>query len=189
LQSREFAEILDGIPNDTLGVRDKAMILLVYTGRILSLALSKMERGDVHFTLEGMRINALYPGRKQWITIANHPDPRYCAVLAMRRYLRLISDEEAPVFRAATTAQKLMQRQLGVISAKQTLYKRLNPPGSRFRIGLRTLYVSALVMAINRGASDYRIMRQFGFRSIEEVRRWRERYGPASATIGEKLGL
>jgi hypothetical protein len=190
LQTREFAEILERIPNDPLGIRDKAMILLVYTARILSFSLSKIDRTDVHFSTGGLRINALYNGRKEWTTIANHPDPRYCAVVAMRRYLQILpEDDEASVFRALTGVQQIRQRRLGPLSAKRAIYLRLNPPGCASWIGLRTLYVSALMTAVNRGASDYRIMRQFGFRSIEEVRRWRERYGPASATIGEKLGL
>lgn len=189
LHGRELAEFLDRIARDAIGIRDIAILLLVYCTRIGCRALSSLNRSDIHIAGDGMRIKTTYHGIRKTITIRRHADARYCAVAAMERYMRLLSDEELQLFRATNGHGSLMARRLGAIRVKYVLRERLLPPGTKTPVGLHSLHASAVIAAVNRGASDYRVMRQLGYHGASSVRRWKARCGFSANNLTEKLGL
>lgn len=191
LQVQEWAQILDGIKPTQAGIRDKAMLLLVWCARASCRALSILKRSDIQFTTDGMRVNLSFPyGRYERISIAQSADPRYDPITAMQYYLDLLDDDEEVLFRGANPRGKtLSSRGMTRGCVLRILLRHLSLPGFSGRIGLRSLHASAIVAADNRGANDYRLMRQMGYARVTRIQFWKERLGTSKRSVVDKLRL
>jgi integrase len=187
LRSRDVAALLDAMPATQLGARDALIFLLKLCGGLTDIALSRLNRTDVSFYHEGMRIATRTRGGEFVVTIREHAaDTRYCPVAIMRRYIAMLPDDGPALLRIARRGLLRKGRLGSAAIAVALAHYRL--PGSDAITG-RQLRATAIVMCTHRGASDYAIMRQMGFKSVRSVRAWQQRYAPATRNLTEKLGL
>lgn len=97
LTFEELEEVLDVIPGDFIGHRDKALFLTGWCGALRRSELVSVKVEDIEDRSEGIIV---HKGRGRAVAIPFISDLKFCAVRALRRWRNLSRINEGHVFRA-----------------------------------------------------------------------------------------
>lgn len=174
----DLKRMIARLPGGLLGVRDRALLLIGFTGGFRRSELTGLDRDAVELTREGLVVTLRRSktdqdgsGRKVGIPYGSNPDT--CPVRAFTAWLEASGISDGPLFRPITRYGKMSANRLSAF-AVALLVKRyaeavgLNASefaGHSLRSGLATSAAMA-------GASERAIMAQTGHRSLTTVRRY-----------------
>ena len=109
----DLKDIIDSIDDTTLtGKRDKAMLLLGFSGgfrrsEVVTLKVSQLYFRKEHLKVHLIRSKTDQTGKGLDKPILGHPDSPYCAVKAVKDWLEASQIKSGPVFRRVRRGQKL----------------------------------------------------------------------------------
>ena len=170
---RRISEVL---PATTLGVRDRALLLVGFAAALRRSELVGLDLGDLDFQEEGLALtlrksktDQTGKGRLVGVPYGSHVGT--CPVRAARAWLEKSGIVEGPVFRPVTRhghlgAARLSGQAVGEVVHRSVMLIGLDPAeygGHSLRAGLAT-------EAARAGAGEVAIMAQTGHRSVNTLR-------------------
>ena len=186
--THDLALVVDRMPNTPAGMRDKLLLLLIYAVRISAPAAAKLNRSDVRIEPRGMVLNVRYGRRTKEMTLRRHHDARYCPVSAMEHYLELFRDDDEAALIRVCHIGRLTQKRLSLRRTATAMRFRFRAAGLALP-AMISLRAGMLVVATNRGADEYAIMRQQGYSRETTVRNLQSRLRLNEVDAVDKLRL
>ena len=166
LLTEDLRTILNVLPQDARGVRDRALLLIGFAGGFRRSELVALEIADIAFSVAGLTVTLRRSktdpeaqGRK--IGIPRGAQPETCPVRALAAWLALAGIQHGRLFPlSARSVALIVKRRAQAAGLDPALYS-----GHSLRAGLAT-------SAARNGASERSIMNQTGHRSAAMVRRY-----------------
>lgn len=172
--------MLQTLPNDLSGLRDRALLLVGFAGGFRRAALCALDRADVTFVPEGMdliirkdKTDQTGQGRELSISYGKHRDT--CPVRALRTWLQAAGINAGPIFRGVAKGGRTVRqgrldpgsvaRIIKRAAARAGLPEAADFSGHSLRSGLAT-------EAARSGATDNAIMDQTGHTDVRSVKRY-----------------
>jgi integrase len=173
----DLKAMLKALPDALVGLRDRALLLVGFSGAFRRSELIALDVADLSFTDDGLEITLRRSktdqeseGRKVGIPFGSTPET--CPVRSLRAWLEASAATEGPVFREVTRHGRSKGRltaQSVALAVKRAAHAAgLDPvrfSGHSLRAGLAT-------SAARAGKSERAIMAQTGHRSEKMVRRY-----------------
>lgn len=179
--------IVEVLPSNLLGTRDRALLLLGFSGAFRRSELVALDVADLDFREDGLVVTIRWSktdqeGNGRQVGVPFGSCPTTCPVRALRRWLTEAAITEGPVFRPVNRhgqlgAERLSGKAVGLVvqrSVGKIGLESADFGGHSLRAGLATAAAGA-------GVSELAIMRQTGHRSLATLRRY---VRPASLFIG-----
>ena len=163
-------DVLDAIPSDLRGARDRALLLVGFAGGFRRSELVDLAAGDVVKQNEGIMVmlrksktDQTGQGRKIGIPFAKG---RHCAVNALGTWLELAPAENGPIFRpidrhGVTSQQGLSGQAVSLIIRVRLQKAGLDPSG----FSGHSLRAGFITSAAKAGISSWKIRQQTGHAS------------------------
>ena len=170
--------MVEGAPDRLLGLRDRALLLLGFSGAFRRSELVALDVEDLEFTGDGLVVTQRRgktdqegEGRKIGIPFGGNPDT--CPVRAVREWLDVAAVMSGPVFRSVNRhgqvqPGRLSDKAVAIVVKRHAPGAGVDPAryaGHSLRAGLATAAAAA-------GASERSIMNQTGHRSVAMVRKY-----------------
>jgi integrase len=179
LLADDIRRIVATTPDNLLGLRDRALVLVGFSGAFRRSELTTtLEFSDLHFTDHGLYIRMRRSktdreGQGRTVAIPAGEHPETCPVRALQTWLAASGITAGPVFRSVNRHGQVAEHALSPRSIAKILKQAatragINPAsiaGHSFRAGMVTQ------AAIN-GAEERDIARTTGHRSVGMVRRY-----------------
>ncbi|MCL6600066.1 MAG: tyrosine-type recombinase/integrase [Alicyclobacillus macrosporangiidus] len=191
----DLRRMLAHAPQDILGLRDRALLLIGFAGAFRRSELVSLNIEDVEFRREGLVITLRKSktdqegqGRKIGIPYGSHYET--CPVRALQAWIEGAEITQGPLFRRVRKGGDIGDRPLSDKSVARVIKKYaervgLNPDkfaGHSLRAGLATSAAMA-------GASEREIMAQTGHRSVLMVRRYIREGDLFRSNAASRIGL
>jgi integrase len=191
----DLKQILEQIPDSTLGKRDRALLLLGFTGALRRSELITLDASDLERTREGLilsihRSKTDQEGEGRKVGIPEGSDPATCPVRTLEQWLAAANIDSGAVFRVMNRHGQVLPKRLSgegvAIVVKRYVeklgYDRALFSGHSLRAGLATSAAAA-------GKGERAIMNQTGHRSVTTVRRYIRDGNLFRENAAEGLGL
>jgi site-specific recombinase XerD len=175
--TEDLRRMLDVTPDNLLGTRDRALLLVGFAGAFRRAELVALDFSDVEFQREGLvvmlRRSKTDPegqGRKIGIPLGS---AKTCPVRALEKWIEAAAIDSGPLFRPVNRHGRITERRLSdkavvLVVKRYAAAAGLDPAryaGHSLRSGLAT-------SAARAGASERSIMNQTGHRSVQILRRY-----------------
>jgi integrase len=163
-------DVLDAIPEDLRGVRDKALLLFGFAGGFRRSELVDLETADVTKHDEGIVImlrksktDQTGQGRKIGIPFARG---RHCPVKALGAWLETVPTAEGPIFRPIDRHGQTSVKRLSGQAVSLTIRERLQKAGlDSAGFSGHSLRAGFITSAAKAGISSWKIRQQTGHAS------------------------
>ena len=178
----------------TIGVRDRALLLLGFAGAFRRSELVALDASDVTVRKEGLAVTIRrsktdQEGIGRQVAICYGSDPTTCPVRAVKAWMTMVG-KDGPLFRGvnkggAIQSDRMHPSSVALIVKRAAEAAHLDPAlyaGHSLRSGFATT-------AARNGASESAIMRQTGHRSIQVVRGYIRSGDLFREPAAAKLGL
>lgn len=195
LDADHLRAMYEVLPSGLVGVRDRALIGLGFSGGFRRSELVALDVEDLSFVRRGLEVRVRrsktdQEGHGFTKNIARGSDRRTCTVRAVRDWLELAGIGDGPVFRAVdrhgnVKATRLTAHSVAFVLKRAAAAAEL-PTAEISGHSLRAGFVTE---AKKHGADDAAIMDQTGHKSIEMVHRYHRRAKKWEKPASEKLGL
>ena len=191
----ELREILRGLPNSNLGIRDRALLLLGFTGGFRRSELVALNAEDLEETPEGLvvtirRSKTDQKGEGRKVGIPQGAEQSTCPRWAVQQWQAAANISAGPLFRVMNRHAKVLEKRLSA-EAVAIVVKRyagkLGYEPSRF--GGHSLRAGLATSAAAAGKSERAIMNQTGHRSLTTLRRYIRDGNLFRENAAEDLGL
>src|SRR3954471_6726139 len=195
VMTEDLRTMLRAIPPTLQGIRDRAVLLVGFSGAFRRSELVSFDVSAVAFTSEGMLITLLrsktdQEGQGRQVAIPEGQHQETCPVRALRTWLTAAIITEGPIFRSVNrhsqpSKERLTDHSVGLIVkryAKLIGLAHADFSGHSLRAGFVT-------SAARAGEPERRIMRQTGHKSIEMVLRYVRRADIFKDNSVRSLGL
>ncbi|MBS1828803.1 MAG: site-specific integrase [Acidobacteria bacterium] len=174
----DLRRMISRLPNNLLGVRDRALLLVGFGGAFRRSELVALDVADVAVTRDGLvvtirRSKTDQEGEGRKLGIPYGSNPATCPVRSLQDWLAQCGFTEGPMFRpidrfcrvssmrlSAAAVADIVKRYAAAVGLKASDFA-----GHSLRSGLATSAAMA-------GASERSIMSQTGHRSVNTVRRY-----------------
>lgn len=178
LLTHDIRAMIATLPNNTIGTRDKALLLLGFAGAFRRSEITSLTVEDLTFSRDGITVllrrsktDQEGEGRKIGIPYGNNSDT--CPVKAIEDWLQASGITTGPLFRSVNKGGKvqstpLCDKAIAIIVKRTAEAAGLNPAdygGHSLRAGLATSAAMA-------GVEERVIMKQTGHRSVNMVRKY-----------------
>jgi len=170
--------MLGASSDDILGIRDRALLLLGFTGGFRRSELVALDVNDIEFTADGIvvtlrRSKTDQEGEGRKIGIPYGSSPVTCPVRSLRRWIEAAGIEDGAIFRRVgrwghAGDERLDGRAVAAVVQRYAKLIGMDPKkfaGHSLRAGLATAAARA-------GKSERSIMNQTGHRSVTMVRKY-----------------
>ncbi len=174
----QLRAVADGLPSDLGGVRDRALLLVGFSGAFRRSELVSLAVGDVRFTSEGLEVTLRrsktdQDGAGHVKALPYSGTPALCPVRALRAWLDAAAITDGPLFRSVNRHGQVGAAALTGRSVARLVKDRAagaglegaDYSGHSLRAGFATSAAKA-------GRSERAIQRQTGHRSVTMLRRY-----------------
>ena len=174
----DLKRMIARLPEGLLGIRDRALLLIGFTGGFRRSELIGLDRDAVEITRDGLvatirRSKTDQDGEGRKIGLPFGSNPATCPVRSFQEWLDASGITEGPLFRPITRHGKMASQRLSskaVARIVKRYVKGIGLDASHFAgHSLRSGLATSAAMA---GASERAIMNQTGHRSLTTVRRY-----------------
>jgi site-specific recombinase XerD len=195
LMTSELVRLSCGLPDNKLGIRDRALLLIGFAGGFRRSELADLTIENIAVVEDGLRVllrrSKTDPdGAGRTVGIPFGSNPKTCPVRAYRRWLEVSAITAGPVFRGVDRhghiAADAITPQVVALVVKRSC-KVAGLDASRF--GAHSLRSGLATQAARNGASERAIMNQTGHRSVQMVRRYIREGELFNDNAAAKLGL
>jgi site-specific recombinase XerD len=174
----DLRKMMAEMPDGLLGIRDRALLLIGFSGGFRRSELVGLDRDAVEITRDGLAVTIRRSktdqeaqGRKLGIPYGSNPDT--CPVRAFQAWIDASGIAEGPIFRPITRHSRISGQRLSTNAVAEIVKRYASAAGldaSKFAgHSLRSGLATSAAMA---GASERSIMNQTGHRSVNMVRRY-----------------
>ncbi len=174
----DLKRIVATLPDSLLGKRDRALLLIGFTGAFRRSELVALNREDIEETADGLivtirRSKTDQAGEGRRVGVPRGADPATCPFRALEEWRSAAGIESGPIFRVMNRHGQVLEKRLSAEavaivvkrSVQQLGYDPAAFAGHSLRAGLATSAAAA-------GKSERAIMNQTGHRSVATVRRY-----------------
>jgi len=163
------------LPDDLLGLRDRAMLLVGFAGAFRRSELVGLDVGDLVFTLDGLEVTLRrsktdQEGQGRKLGIPYGSTAGVCPVRSLKHWLETEGIAEGPLFRAVNGStvrtDRLSDKAVARLVKRAAADAGLDPS----RLSGHSLRSGFATSAAKAGRSERSIMRQTGHRSVQMVR-------------------
>lgn len=185
-----FQRIVKGIDvTQPAGRRDRALLLLGFTGAFRRSELAALNLADLTFDEEGLVITlghskANQLGQAEEKAIYYSPDSVTCPIRSLQAWLRTLGRTEGPVFVSLRKNQQLTSRRLTDKHINLIIQRHLGPGYTA-----HSLRASFVTVAKLNGADDSEIMNQTKHKTSAMIRRYTRLDNVRQHNASKKLGL
>ncbi len=174
----DLRRMISCLPDNLLGVRDRALLLIGFSGAFRRSELVALDVDDIAFTKEGLvvrirRSKADQEGEGRKIGIPYGSNPATCPIRSLQEWLERSGIGDGPLFRPINRHGKMASMRLSGAAVSDVVKRYVEATGldaSEFAgHSLRSGLATSAAMA---GASERSIMDQTGHRSLNMVRRY-----------------
>jgi site-specific recombinase XerD len=178
IRAEELRAMVTTLPDNLLGLRDRALLLLGFAGAFRRSELVGLNVEDVETTAEGLRVTLArsktdQEGEGAVKGIPYGRNSETCPVRALQSWLAAASICGGPIFRSVNRygqvqRGRLSDKAVALVVKRSAMAAGLDPnrySGHSLRAGLATSAAAA-------GVQERDIMRQTGHRSVNTVRRY-----------------
>jgi site-specific recombinase XerD len=130
------AEVLDrvvqALPADVSGMRDRALLLVGFAGALRRSELVGLDAGDVEETDEGLVLRvrrSSSEGKRRTVFVPYGSEPETCPVRALRDWMKRAGIETGPVFRAVSRTGKVASDRLSPAGANRAVQRAVGRAG------------------------------------------------------------
>jgi len=182
------------LPNTILGFRDRALLLLGFTGGLRRSELVAIDCEDLHHNQRGLvmtlRARGMHGrGRKVEIPFGSVRDGT-CPVAAFDEWLKKSAITTGAIFRVITRHGRILDKRLSGEAVGLVVKRWVKSVGyDPTQFGAHSLRAGLATSAAIAGKSERAIMRQTGHRSIASIRRYVLESGSQRENAAEGLGL
>jgi integrase len=174
----DLGKICSQTPDDLVGKRDKAILLVGFAGALRRQEIAALRWDDVTFVEDGIEIRLRYSktdqegaGTKKGIPYGSNPER--CPVRALKAWQAASELKKGPVFRSIDRHQNLGLRSLSGQAIAQILKDRAEAAGYQAdQISGHSLRAGLVTAAARSGKSLHAIQRQTGHKSINMVTKY-----------------
>jgi site-specific recombinase XerD len=191
----DIRAMVDAADAGLIGARDRALVLLGFTGAFRRSELVGLEVADLEFTRDGLTVTLRRSktdqegaGRKIGVPYGSNPET--CPVRTVQAWLETSGITAGPVFRSLNRHGQVQSGGLAGIDVVRVVKKLAEraglDPGKYAGHSLRAGHATSAAIA---GASERSIMNQTGHRSVQMVRRYIRDGSLFRENSAGKLGL
>ncbi len=174
----QIRAMLDVVPDNLLGIRDSALLLLGFSGGFRRSEITSLSVADVEFTADGAVVTITRSkcdqegqGRKVGIPFGSGPET--CPVRSLRAWLDAASITDGPVFRPVGRWGHVEDARLNDRAVARVVKRYAKAIGMEpDRFGGHSLRAGLATAAAKAGKSERAIMNQTGHRSVQMVRKY-----------------
>lgn len=176
--TRHIRLMVGYLPDNLLGCRDRALLLLGYAGAMRRSELVGLDVADLALSDEGLvviirrsKTDQEGRGRKVGIPFGTCPDT--CAVRAVQSWLDASGIDEGPLFRSVNKHGQVMPARLSDRAVAEVVKRSLVAAGKNpRRYAGHSLRAGLITQAAMAGVSERAIQEQSGHRSLMVLRRY-----------------
>lgn len=176
--TKHIRSMVEHLPNATLGVRDRALILLGFAGAMRRSELVGLDITDVAMTDEGLvvvirksKTDPTGVGRKIGIPFGEHGET--CPVRAVLAWIDDAEIEDGPLFRAVNKHGHVSDARLSDRAVANVVQRSLRAAGRSARgYAAHSLRAGLITQAAMAGVSERAIQDQSGHKSLAVMRRY-----------------
>jgi site-specific recombinase XerD len=178
LLTEDIRSLVEALPRTVIGVRDRALLLLGFSGAFRRSELVSLDVTDLHVTNNGIEIVLRHSktdqvGQGTTKAIPFGSSPLLCPVRALNEWLQVIARAEGPLFVSIGKGQRLTDRRLSDKSVADLIKSYASKAGlGDSDYAGHSLRAGFATQAALNGASDRAIMTQTGHRSRSMVDRY-----------------
>ncbi|GAC1598014.1 MAG: site-specific integrase [Hymenobacter sp.] len=172
-----------------VGLRDKVILLLGFTGAFRRSELSALDLDDLTFSEDGLTINLKRSktnqlGEAEEKAIFYSPDPALCPIRTLQAWLRLLERTSGPILVSFRKGGRLTDRRLTDVHLNKIVQRHLGP-----KFTAHSLRASFVTVAKLNGADDSEVMNQTKHKTSEMIRRYTRLDNVRQHNAAQKLGL
>ena len=195
LMVEDLRRLIDCLPDNLKGVRDRALLLVAFAGAFRRSELVGLDTDDLEFTEDGLvvtlrRSKTDQEGEGRRVGIPFGSNPATCPVRSLKKWLEAAGITNGPVFRSVNRHGQMRESRLTSQSvalvvkgyAEACGLESASFAGHSLRAGFATV-------AARNGANERSIMNQTGHRSLTMVRRYICEGSLFRENAATKLGL
>lgn len=174
----DLRRMVSCLPDSLLGVRDRALLLLGFSGAFRRSELVSLDVADVEFTREGLvvtlrRSKVDQEGRGRKLGIPYGSNPETCPVRALQAWLEASGITEGAMFRPINRHGQILLSRLSGEGVAIVVKRYAGAAGmDPERFGGHSLRAGLATSAAAAGVGERAIMNQTGHRSVNMVRRY-----------------
>ncbi len=191
----DLREILSALPNSLLGVRDRALLLLGFTGgfrrsELVGVNVDDLEKSSGALIVTIRRSKTDQEGEGRRVGIPQGAEQTTCVIWALEQWRAAADLSAGPLFRVVNRHGSILDKRLSAeavgIVVKRYVEKLGYDPA---RFGGHSLRAGLATSAAAAGKSERAIMNQTGHRSVATVRRYIRDGNLFRENAAEGLGL
>jgi integrase len=174
----DLRAMVGALPDNLLGVRDRALLLLGFAGAFRRSELVGLDINDIAFTRDGLEINLRrsktdQDGHGRKIGVAFGSAPTTCPVRALKDWLDAARITSGPVLRGVDRHGHVADGPLGAQSVARVVKRATEAAGlDPSKVSGHSLRAGLATSAAKARKSERSIMRQTGHRSTAMVRKY-----------------
>jgi integrase len=174
----DIRRMVDALPANRLGTRDRALLLLGFAGAFRRSELVALDREDLAITSEGVTVTLRrsktdQEGQGRKVGIPYGSNPATCPVRALQAWLEASGIEAGPLFRGLNRHGQLLPGRLSDRSVARVVQRQAEAVGlDPAKYGGHSLRAGHATSAAQAGASERAIMNQTGHKTESMVRRY-----------------
>lgn len=178
LLTKDLKRMIELLPAGLIGIRDRALLLIGYSGGFRRSELTSLTIEDTNFTEDGLIItlrrsktDQLGQGRRIGIPRGSNPDT--CPVRLLREWLLVADIQTGALFREVSRHGQVGQAALHSDSVGLIVKRAAGRAGIMpSLVAAHSLRAGLATQAAMNGATEFAIMKQTGHRSLSMVRRY-----------------
>ena len=176
--TEDIRAMVDATDDGTIGIRDRALVLLGFAGAFRRSELVGLDVDDCVFSKDGLTVTLRRSktdpdgaGRKIGIPYGSNPET--CPVRTMQVWMEQAAITAGPAFRSVNRHGRVKPGRLSGIDVARVVKKLVDRAGlDSAKYAGHSLRAGHATSAAIAGASERSIMNQTGHRSVQMVRRY-----------------
>ena len=186
---KELRQALDALPGTPTGQRNRAILLLGFTGAFRRSELAGLDINHILIDESGMLIQLDHSKTNQFgeveekaVAFASEPD--YCPILALQQWMAVLDRPTGPLFVRIRKGERITEQRLSDEWVNLLVQQHL---GDQYTA--HSLRASFVTIAKANGADDLEVMNQTKHRTTTMIQRYDRRRNIRKHNASGKLGL
>ncbi|MCK8495262.1 site-specific integrase [Spirosoma sp. RP8] len=186
---KQFRQALDALPHTPTGLRNRAILLLGFTGAFRRSELAQLDVDHVLIDEAGMVIRLQRSKTNQFGEVEEKAvgyarEAEYCPIAALEAWLTILGREQGPLFVRIRKGERVTSARLSDEWVNVLVQQQLGAPFTA-----HSLRASFVTIAKANGADDVEVMNQTKHRTTTMIQRYDRRRNIRKHNASGKLGL
>ncbi|SFF20374.1 site-specific integrase [Spirosoma endophyticum] len=186
---KQFRQALDALPHTPTGLRNRAILLLGFTGAFRRSELAQLNVNHILIDETGMvirldRSKTNQFGEVEEKAVSYASEAEYCPIGAIADWLAVVGREEGPLFVRIRKGERVTGERLSDEWVNLLVQRQLGEPYTA-----HSLRASFVTIAKANGADDLEVMNQTKHRTTTMIQRYDRRRNIRKHNASGKLGL